>query len=734
MNRLAAIVVVACGLLGALIGFAVPMLGGSAYQSNATVVFTAVQVDDRPATASVARHIAQRMPSWAKLAGSGVVAGEFAVRSGEAITAHEISGVQSLMVSLTSPTSEDLPERATAAAEAVISVVVREETVGGTSRVAGVVTAAGSEPENLALNWAKWAAVLGGVLGALVGWLGCTLRRPGRWAEQVNGTAGRNRWQSLVLTTEAGAVSGRLPLDSRWRPASGSASASPADQESARPVSGARSREAGAAAFVSAVDSELRALVSGLRTRRGLLVLGVAFFAIAGYAATGSVGPPLLAVLVAGYAALRDARWIAIAVLVLGVTVLPPRLELVKIGPVTPTVLEVAVVIALAVLWRRRTASVLTGPLVLVTAAVAIGCALGVLRGGEFSEIADAMRALLLVPLGFVIVCRAFAGKLPQLVAMVAVGAATASAIELMAAVAGWERLLVDERSSVITGEDTTEVSRLSAPVLPLWAPLLILLFSGAFPTKPRWRLLLLAVPGLAHEALSFNRSTWAPLLGCVVVVAIARFGSRGVVKRLIVAAALGALALGLASGGVLGKTGEALAGRVTSLVSGEALTEDSLADRVRENTAAMATLRASPLTGTGVGVAYGGEIIWYDDVHDRTMVEVRPWIHNQYLRMWLWFGAFGLLAVGLLMVRTGSVVVQAWRQRAPGAVPAVAFGLGLACLALQSIFQTTLIDRPSLVTIALILAMLGLSVSWRVDRVEQGTATPLRAGGIMTK
>jgi O-antigen ligase len=339
-----------------------------------------------------------------------------------------------------------------------------------------------------------------------------------------------------------------------------------------------------------------------------------------------------------------------------------------------------------------------------------------------------------LVPLGFFIIYRAFAKNLPQLVAIVAVGAAVASLIELVASVVNIQRLLVDERTSVITGTDTSEVSRLSAPILPIWGPLLILLVSGAFPMRPRWRLALLALPGVIHEALSFNRSTWAPLLACAVLVAIARFGTRGVVKRLIVAGTLGALALGLASGGVFGSTGEALAGRVTSLFSGSALAEDSLADRERENTAALETLRQHPLMGTGVGVPYGGEIVSYDNLHDRTVVEARPWIHNQYLRMWLWFGAFGLLMIGLLMVRVGAVVVHSWRRRVPGTVMVVALGLGLACLAFQSVLQTTLIDRPTLLSVALLLAMMAQTVSWRARPEAQPGKTPLLKNRIMTR
>jgi O-antigen ligase len=182
---------------------------------------------------------------------------------------------------------------------------------------------------------------------------------------------------------------------------------------------------------------------------------------------------------------------------------------------------------------------------------------------------------------------------------------------------------------------------------------------------------------------------------------------------------------LGLAGVGVFGATGEALTGRVTSVLTGNALAEDSLADRQRENVAALDTLRRHPVMGTGVAVPYGGEIVSYDNLHDRTKVEARPWIHNQYLRIWLWLGVFGLVAVGLLMVRVAAVVVHSWRT--PAGVLVVALGLGLACLASQSVMQTTLIDRPTLTVVALVLAMMAQAVRWRPLHVA--VPVPLRTG-----
>jgi O-antigen ligase len=629
--------------------------------------------------------------TWAKLAGSGLVAGELARRTGrtgDKITGHVNSGTHSIVVTLAAPDPDGLAARATVAAEAFSAMVVREESQGGLSRAAPTVVASGSEPVSQSALERQWAAVLGGVVGLLLGWLGCALARP-EW------------WTRKLAATKA-------------------------------------SREAGAIAFAAEVDRSLRALFAAARTRLGVLVIGGCVFLVAGYAATGSVVPPLLGVLAAGAAGLLlgDVRWPAVAVLIACITVLPSKLELVKIGPITPTVLELALVFAVAtvLMQGRRGRSIFTGPLIVVFVAVAVGCLYGLAHGGEFSLVADAMRALLLLPVGFFVFYRAFSGRVAQLVAVVAVVAAVASLVELAAAFMGWERLLVDERSSVITGVDTTEVARLAAPVLPLWGPLLILLLSGAFPTRPRWRLVLLALPGVVHEAMSFNRSTWAPLMAGVLLVAIARFGSRGVVRRVLAATALGVVTLVAASAGLLGATGLALADRVTSVVSAKALAEDSLADRVRENNAALDTLREHPYLGIGVGIPYGGEIISYDAVHDRTVVEPRPWIHNQYLRTWLMFGVFGLFALGLLMTRVAAAVVAAWRRAAPGTTAVLATGLGLACIAVQSVLQTTLIERSSLLVVALLLALLGLAASWESTAEPQVAQTDAAADGIMTR
>ena len=331
--RFPVVVVVVFAVLGGGIGFFAGSAGGSKYESSAIIVFTAVQIDDRPATASEARHITERVPSWAQIASSGAVARQYGLGPGEAIDAHEIAGSQSLLITLSSPRPARMAERATDAAKVVIEAVQTAETLvgAGTSRVSGMISEAGRDPVNASREWGMLGLGLGLALGTLVGWLGCVLVRPRKWVEQIPGDADR-------------AVS--------------------------------------AAIFADEVDRELKGIYRGLKTKRGLIVLATLFVGIAGYAGTGSPYPVLLATLVAGAASIKDPRWIAVAVLILGATVLEPKLDLVKIGPVTPTVLEVAVVIGLVLVWKRNGKSVLTWPIILATAAVLFGCARGLLLGG----------------------------------------------------------------------------------------------------------------------------------------------------------------------------------------------------------------------------------------------------------------------------------------------------------------------------------------------------------------
>jgi O-antigen ligase len=282
--------------------------------------------------------------------------------------------------------------------------------------------------------------------------------------------------------------------------------------------------------------------------------------------------------------------------------------------------------------------------------------------------------------------------------------------VSLMSIPLNLELLQSQARDYVITGSDSADVTRLNTPVLQLWSPLLVILAAGVIRLRPRWLWAVLLVPCLALQALSFNRSTWATLLVLAVIVAVLRGGRRGLLVRLGALVVIGAVALGALQAGVFGTGGQAVALRLTSVITGNALQEDSLSDRLQENEKAWATLTDSPVVGTGIGVAYGGESVTYDDVRSVRVVEDRPWIHNQYLRIWLWMGVLGLLAYGWVAVRLVTISWFDRLRRGRASTITVSGAAGLAAIAGQAVFATSLDNASVIITVALVLALIELS------------------------
>ncbi len=695
--RVAVAVVVLTTLVAGLGTFGALLAVVGHYQSTAEIVFTnTMSSDDNIAKGS--RYVQDRIASWEGVAGSEAVAQRAAQIAGATggtpfdprsvtITGVHPSGTEVLQVTATSNDPATVAANATTAARATIDVVVASERYPGTpqSKIAGTVVNPGGPVVDHGVQEARWWGVLGGVVGFIVSLLACSLLRPGRWSRDLAPHTVRSRRRMVELNA-------------------------------------------------TVMGDEMRGLLAGLRRPEGKITVGVAAVAIAGYGATGSMVFPLFAVLAAAVWAWRtaDPRWSAAALLFTGVGVFPEKVDVVKLGPVTPTVLEVALLLALLLTLRGRGVgfaprSVFAGPIAAILVAATIGAIAAMGLGGEFGLMIDNYRALLMVAVFFPVYF-AFARRPHQLVSVLLYLAGVCSAVVLVAAAAGWSRLLVDERSSVITGSSTSDVARLSGPTLNLWAPLLILLLSALMPRKPRWVWLGLLLIGVAHEAASFNRSTWAPLVVLIVAVAAVTHGPKGLVRRAAVLVVIGAIGFSIALTGLAGGQAKQIALRASSVVTGQAYGEDSLPDRLRENAAAYATLEKQPWLGVGVGQYYGGELITYDDQHSRTVVDPRPYIHNQYLRIWLYMGVFGLLAYAFAGVRILSVVLTSWRRRTPGAPMVVVLGMGLACLAAQSSLQTTLVDRPSIITTVTLMAAASAFATWTPWPVPAAPA-PRRPG-----
>jgi O-antigen ligase len=679
--RVATLVVVFTTLVAGLGTFGALLATVGHYQSTAEIVFTNTMTqDDNIAKGS--RYVQDRITSWEGVAGSEAVsarATQLAAAQGTpfdpgavTITGKHLSGTELLQVTATSGDAATVAANATTAAQATIDVVVNSERFPGTpqSKVAGTVVSPGGAVVDHGVQEARWWGVLGAVAGFIVSLLACSLLRPGRWSRDLAPHTVRSRRRMVELNS-------------------------------------------------TVMNDELRGLVGGLRRREGKVTVGIAAVSIAGYGITGSMVFPLLVVLAAAVWTWRtaDPRWSAVALLFTGVGVFPEKVDVVKLGPVTPTVLEVALLLALLLTLRGRRVghaprSAFAGPITAILVAATVGAVAALALGGQFALMIDNYRALLVVA-AFVPIYYAFARRPHQLVAVLLYLAGVCSAVVLVAAAAGWSRLLVDERSSVITGSSTSDVARLSGPTLNLWAPLLVLLLSAIMPRKPRWMWLGLLLIGIGHEAASFNRSTWVPLVLLIVAVAAVTHGPKGLVRRAAVLIVVGAIGFSLALTGLVGGQAKQIALRASSVVTGQAYGEDSLPDRLRENAAAYGTLERQPWLGVGVGQYYGGELITYDDQHSRTVVDPRPYIHNQYLRIWLYMGVFGLFAYAFAGVRILSVVLTSWRRRTPGAPMVVVIGMGLACLAAQSSLQTMLVDRPSIIITVTLMAAATAFATW---------------------
>ncbi len=686
-------VVLLCMVLGGVGAGLAALAAPGRYQSTATVVFTATDLKKSGDTSAGSRFVQDRAASWASVASSDAISTRAAALGREpggrpfdpstvAVTGTNLSGTEIVRVQVTSAERAAVPAEATYAARALAEIVTESERYPGLplSRVDGRVTSSGTAALDVGLENAQWWGVLGIVAGFVVGLGACSLLRPGRWARDIAPVSTASRGEAVAVN-------------------------------------------------VSAMGDELRTLVHGLRTPAGRVTAGLAVVSIVGYGFTGSMVFPLAVVVAAGVWSwrARDARWSTAALLFVTIGVFPEKVDVIRLGPVTPTVLEAALVVALVLAVRfagPRPRSVFAAPVLAIAAAAVLGGAIAIARGGDFTSMIDGVRAILVV-LGFFPVYFAFGRRPHQLVAVLLAVAGTSSAFILLAAVTGWSRLLVDERTSVITGTATASVSRLSSPVLDLWAPMLVLLLSALVPRRPRWLFLGLVVIGVMHQALSYNRSTWVPLIVLVVAVAAVTHGRRGLVRRALVLLVVGGIGLGLAFSGALGTQGRAVADRATSVITSRAYGEDSLPDRQRENGAALNTLQGSPWVGTGVGQPYGGELITYDGGHSRTVVDNRPYIHNQYLRIWLFMGLLGLLAYAFAGVRIGALVVHSWWRRTAAWPMVVVMGMGLSCLAAQAILQTTLVARSNVLTTVTLMAAAAGFAAWSPPGTPPRTPRP---------
>lgn len=200
---------------------------------------------------------------------------------------------------------------------------------------------------------------------------------------------------------------------------------------------------------------------------------------------------------------------------------------------------------------------------------------------------------------------------------------------------------------------------------------------------------LLYAMLMLGGVLLTGNRDMIVGGTAGLIVAAVFGSGHARSAVRFATVAALAGVALLLTS-----NTG--ITQRVLSLHNTAQLQSGTLADRSYENNFAEAAIRAHPLLGVGWGAPYGAL-----SAEPVTGVLVdRPFVHNQYLALWLRTGLLGLLcfAAALWIALRRSLREQSWVGRATVA--------SLVAVGLSSIVGIFVVDASSSVVVVCLLAL----------------------------
>lgn len=659
-------------VLGLLVAWGCWALQPASWNSTAAVVVTGVDGEGRGSLFEINGAAQDSAATVASIAESGVVSDGVARSLGlpaqslrGAVDAEARAGTVFIDIHVTQANAAHLVEVTNAVARAT-----SEQTEGLQMLAAGsvrtrvdVVTGASAPADGHRHNLG-FVLVIGLVLGAAAGALGAVLRRP---------LPGRLRASTWDLDAE--------------------------------------------------IRAELAAWWAAAHRRGVLLGVGGALLALVAFAVSGSPVPVLLLGTILAVASYRDLRWPAVGLLLLGLGAPDPRITFLPLGVLTLSMQDVLVLAGVAgVAWRwwrgrgipagaERARSL--GPAVLAwTAAIVCGGIVGLVRGADHTDFIEPERVLLLLPAVFLIFRRAFHGRPAQMLLVLLSCSFVSSTMVLLAVPLGWKALLPDVRDFVVTGTTEASVTRLADPVLVSWSILLVVLAGGIAQGTRRWMWWAAALPGIVHVAFSFNRSTWGPIIVIVILAAGLRGGLLGVLRRGVVVLVIGSIGLTIALSGSVGFQAQQLGDRALSAVTGSAAKEDSLTDRLIEDKAAVATLEGDPILGTGVGRPYGGVFVVFDTSQDATVVLPRPFIHNQYFRLWLLLGIPGLAAMMWLLVRMSAAVALLTRSVGTrrAAVP-IAVALGVLCTGLQGIFQTILIDRPTMVLAGLSFALIEICV-----------------------
>jgi hypothetical protein len=375
---------------------------------------------------------------------------------------------------------------------------------------------------------------------------------------------------------------------------------------------------------------------------------------------------------------------------------------------------------------RPRGRWLFTVPLCLYLGAAVVSIVVARAGGDSLGEVRSMLQTMAMLG-AYVVFRELWTGRPATLATTLVVVSGVSAALVLVVAALHIAPLTGSQIDYVITDGRLVDTLRLDPPVLRLLSiTLLMVTFGKVLKDRPFVRLPIIAVM-LALELFSYTRSTWIPLIAVSLVVP-PLLGRRWVpvvaIERLVVACVVAAVALVLASAGVLGSTGSNAVDRLSSTVRSDTIHDSSLQDRVGEMEHAWTTIQARPWLGVGLGRPYGAYTTVTDPITDEDTHLPQRFIHNSYVGVWVWMGIPGVLAVlalaGAVVVAACRLVVGEYRDRLPG----LAAASGLAVLAASTSFQTNLVYRPALLALAVGLAYVDVALTAR-----RKSATELRPG-----
>ncbi len=392
---------------------------------------------------------------------------------------------------------------------------------------------------------------------------------------------------------------------------------------------------------------------------------------------------------------------------------LPAFLLRVHLGPLSTTVLEIAVVLTIAVYGveayasgvRPRWPGAFTGPMLLVVASFPVSALVSPDRAGALEMIrVDFVEPALL----FGVACSVLTGprEMGRFVRAMLVGGAVVALLVLVAdvhaGVAGVPDLLASP--PIYWYPRAAEAGLLLTPLIAL-AGALVLLMPGAFWRADRVGALAFLLVAVPAAVMTLSQAAWLSLGAVVFVLALAATHGRRrrVLGALVPAmAALGmaailaaparsSLASGIRSGG----------GPVAGVDSRSQLWQDSAA-----------MLRAHPLAGVGVG-ALGAR----DAAAEPVDVAHRDDPSNLALAFWLRLGAIGLAGLAWLMARSLRWLLALRSAAAPVRPFVVGAGAALLAVFVGGLLDTTYMTADLAVMTLGVLALLATAA--RLSRVR---------------